>query len=279
MSRAKKRVDRFFILYLPLSLGVLFILFPFYWMVNTAFKAEKEILTLPISYWPKSFTFENFTDAWVKVGFNQFFLNSTLVSGTVMLLAVVLSILVAYPMTRFTFKGKPLIIVLMLCTQFLPRAMLLIPLFTIYKNLGIINSLLSVILSCLAFQLPFNSVLMIGFMSGVPIEVEEAAMIDGCSRLRAMLHVVLPMLVPGIVAASSFAFIDSWKEYLFPLMFLNEKSKQTISVGLSFMIGEFSVQYGTLAAGCLIAVLPPILLFCYIQKYLVQGLASGAVKG
>jgi multiple sugar transport system permease protein len=279
MKTLLRRLDRPLTLALPLGVFACFILLPFYWMLNTSLKTNRAIITPPITYLPSPATVANFRTAWMQVGFDRFFLNSIIISAGVMVCAVILSIMAAYAMTRFDFRGKALVVVVLLCTQFLPRAMLLIPLFTIFKNLGLINSLGSVVLACLAFQLPFNSVLMTGFMSQVPYEIEEAAMIDGCSRFRAVLHVVLPMLAPGVVAASSFAFIDSWKEYLFPLMFLNGKSKQTLSVGLSFMIGEFSVDYGTLAAGCLIAVLPPVLLFCYIQRYLVQGMALGAVKG
>ena len=279
MSKWIRRLDKLLTFQVPLIIFLGFILLPFYWMLNTALKVEKSIITPPIQFFPNPVTFDNFRNAWSNVGFNQFFMNSAIVSVSVMVVAVVLSIMVAYAMTRFEFRGKVLVVVSLLCTQFLPRAMLLIPLFMTFRDMGLINSLGAVILSCLAFQLPFNSVLMMGFMSNVPYEIEEASMIDGCTRFQTIRLVVLPMLLPGIVAASSFAFIDSWKEYLFPLMFLNEKSKQTISVGLSFMIGEFSVEYGVLAAGCLIAVVPPVLLFCYIQKHLVQGMALGAVKG
>lgn len=275
----KNILEKLFLLILPLGSALVFIITPIYWCVNTSLKTELAVISRPIQYLPSPATFENFTRAWRNVGFNTFFLNSLVIATTVMLLLVVFSMLIAYPMTRYKFSGKPVIVLILLCTQFLPRSMMLIPLFMTFKTMGLINSPMSLVLSYLAFELPFNAVLMIGFMSGIPIELDEAAMIDGCNRLQTVTKVLVPILIPGIVVAGSFAFIDSWKEFLFALMFINEKAKLTIPVGLSYMLGEYGVNYGTLAAGCIIAVIPPVLLFCYVQKYLVTGLSSGAVKG
>jgi multiple sugar transport system permease protein len=167
---------------------------------------------------------------------------------------------------------------LLLCTQFLPHSMLLVPLFMIFRVLHLINSLWALIIVYITFALPFNAILMRGFMSAIPVSLEEAAMIDGCGRLGAIYRVVLPLLLPAIVACGSFAFIDSWKEFLFAVMFINDPVKMTIPVGLSYMVGEFSVRYGILAAGAIIAILPPLLMFSYMQKFLIRGLSSGSVK-
>lgn len=272
-------LDRCLVLYLPLIIMIIFIMGPFYWCVITTFKLESDIIVRPINYWPPTWTLENIIYSWNTVGFSQYFMNSFIVSISATLCIVILSVLVSYPMTRFKFRGSKVTLLLLLATQFLPHAMLLIPLFIIFKNLGLINTLGSVILAVITFQTPYNTVLMTGFMSGVPVEIEEAAMIDGCNRMQSIIRVVFPILIPGIVAAGSFAFVSAWKEYLFTLMFINSPAKQTISVGLSSMLSEFSVKYGLLAAGCTIAMIPPVLIFAYIQKYLVGGLASGAVKG
>ena len=167
---------------------------------------------------------------------------------------------------------------MLLCTQFVPGALLIIPLFIIFKNLGLISNPLSLILAYTTFQLPFNSILMNGFISNVPKQLEEAAMVDGCNRLQAIYYVIFPLLLPGIVATGVFTFIYAWNEFLFAFMFTNKAANFTLSVGLSYMMGEFNINYGALAAGSIIAVLPAIALFGYVQKYLVNGL-GGAVKG
>ena len=264
---------------LPLTLMLLFILFPFYWCINTSLKSQKEIVSRTVNYWPASASFDNYVRAWKNVGFSKYFLNSVIIAVTVMLCIIIIAILMAYAMTRFKFKGKPAVLLLLLCTQFLPKAMLLVPLFNTFKALQLINSQAALVISYIAFQLPFNVVLMTGFLADIPYEIEEAAMIDGCNRLQAIARVILPILVPAIVAVGAFSFIDAWKEFLFALMFINDPNRMTIPVGLSYMLGEYGVEYATLAAGCLIAVIPPVLLFSYIQKYLVQGLSAGAVKG
>ena len=131
----------------------------------------------------------------------------------------------------------------------------------------------------IVFNIPFNAILMKGFMAGIPFELEEAAMIDGCSRFEGVIKVVLPVLIPGIVTVSAFAFIGCWNEFLFSLMFLNDPSKYTVPIGLKMMQGEYSVLYGSMAAGALIAMAIPVALFAYLQKYLVTGMTSGGVKG
>jgi multiple sugar transport system permease protein len=278
MRKQTKLID-ILILYLPLAVALAFVLIPFLWVISTAFKHESDILQRPINYLPYPATFDNFVSAWRNVGFDRFFTNSFSIAIIVALIVVIFSTLVAYPLTRFHFRGKKLTVILLLSTQFLPHSMLLVPLFMIFRNLGLINSHLALIFTYTTFALPFNTILMRGFMSAIPVAMEEAAMIDGCGRLGAIYRVVLPMLLPAVVACASFAFIDAWKEFLFALMFIMDPAKMTIPVGLRTMIGEFSVNYGTLAAGAMIAILPPMLMFSYMQKYLVKGLSSGGVKG
>jgi multiple sugar transport system permease protein len=277
--KLKNKLINGFLIGVPLAVMLVFILGPFYWCVMTSFKMETDIQARPVSYFPPTPTFSNYIYSWQSIGFDVYFRNSLIVACTSMIFVVLLSVLIAYPMTRFQFKGKGAVLLSMLGTQFLPNAMLLIPLFLIFRNLGMLNSLVSVVIAIVTFQFPYNTVLMTGFMSGVPAEVEEAAMIDGCGRLQSLFHIVLPILVPGMVAAGSFAFVSAWKEYLFTLMFITDSAKLTLSVGLSTMLSEFRVAFGYIAAGCCIAMVPPILLFAYIQRYLVSGLSAGAVKG
>lgn len=166
----------------------------------------------------------------------------------------------------------------LLCSQFIPGALMLVPLFEIFRNLQMINSLGSVVIAETVFQLPLSIILISGFIKNVPVSLEEAAWVDGCSRFTAFRTVVLPLLRPGLIAVGSFAFVHSWNHFLFALMFLSEQDKQTIPVGLNTLIGADSVDLGALAAGGVIAAVPVVIVFAFIQKWLITGF-SGAVKG
>jgi multiple sugar transport system permease protein len=278
-SNILKAVPQAGIFYLLLMVVLVFVLVPFLWVIVTSLKPEREILQRPVKYIPDPATFENFINAWRNVGFDRYFLNSFLIAVSVAFLVLLFSSLVAYPLTRFHFRGKKLTLLLLLCTQFLPHSMLLIPLFMIFKTLRLINQPLSLVVSYVTFSLPFNAIMMRGFMASIPVSLEEAAMIDGCGRLGAIYRIILPLLLPGVVACGSFAFIDAWKEFLFAVMFINDPEKMTLPVGLSYMLGEYTINYGILAAGAIIAIIPPMLMFSYMQKFLIKGLSSGAVKG
>lgn len=266
-------------LYLSLVAFTVFILFPFYWTLVTALKREKDLYKLPIAYLPSPATFDNFVVAWRNVGFSTFFRNSFLVSFLSVIIIVACSILIGYALNRFNFRGKGAFLLLMLSTQFIPQSMLIIPLFIIFKKMGLINNLGSLVLTYITFQIPFNAIIMRGFVNNIPFSLEEAAMVDGCSRIKAIFYIVLPILLPGLIATGAFAFIGCWNEFLCALMFINSKLLFTIPVGLNYMQGQFDINYGALASGSIIALIPPILMFAYVQKYLVQGLSAGSVKG
>lgn len=277
--KTNQKLARFFSLHLPVAFTLLITLFPFYWTLIIALKREGDIMKLPLQYLPHPPTLANFIETWNTIGFAVYFRNSIVVSVISVVFIVFCSILIGYALSRFQFRGKQLMMLLLLCTQFIPAIMLLIPLFIIFRNLGLISNLTSLIVAYTTFQLPFNAVLMRGFVKNVPYDIEEAAMIDGCNRLQGIFHVVLPVLLPGIVASAAFAFISCWNEFIFALMFISRNDLFTIPVALNSMQGEYDINYGYLAAGSIIAMVPPILLFAYVQKYLVQGLSAGSVKG
>lgn len=273
-----KRRDKILFLYLPLTLMLSYTIFPIYWTINTAFKAEGDIIKKPLEYLPLSPTIDNFVMAWTNVGFATFFKNSLIVGIATVLVVIVCSTLSGYALSRYQFKGKRSFLLMLLATQFIPRAMLIIPLFIIFKNLGLISNPLSLIITYTAVEIPFTTVLMSGFISNIPKELEEAAAIDGATKLQSIRFVLFPLLLPGIVATGVFTFIYTWNEFLIALMLTNDQSKFTLPVGLSFMMGEFNVNYGALAAGSVIALIPAVILFAYAQKHLVSGM-GGAVKG
>jgi multiple sugar transport system permease protein len=261
-------------IYVPLAVFLLFTLVPFYWILLFAFRETGSTSLFP---WP--LTLEHFSTVWNGAGFSVFFKNSVIIAVLTVFLSTAIALFGGYALARFSFRGKGAFMLLMLCTQFIPGAMMLIPLFDIFRATFLINSLWSIVVADVVFHLPLSLMLMAGFIRNIPVELEEAAWIDGCGRLRGFLATVLPLLRPGIVAISSFAFISSWNNFLFALMFLNSQDKFTVPVGLSYMLGEYSVDFGALAAGGVVAVVPVVLVFAYVQRYLVQGLSAGAVKG
>lgn len=259
---------------LPMGLFLVFTVVPFYWIFLFAFREKGSTSWLP---WPM--TFDNFVTVWVNVGYSDFFWNSVIVGISVTVATLFLAIPSGYALARFKFKGKGAAMLVLLCTQFIPGAMMLIPLFQTFNAFGLINNLLSLIIADTVFGLPLAIMFMQSFISKVPYELEEAAIIDGCSRFQAFRLAVLPILGAATVAVGSFSFINAWNNFLFALMFVNTQELFTLPVGLSYTMGEFGVDFGVLAAGGLVAALPVIILFGFIQKFLVQGLGAGAVKG
>jgi multiple sugar transport system permease protein len=274
IAKRKQKIRDRFLLFVPLGLYLLFTAVPFYWMLLFSFRPTGSTSLVP---WP--LTLEHFQTVWFGVGFGVYFKNSIFVALLSLVLTTFVALLSGYAIARYKFRGKAPFLVVMLCTQFIPGAMMLIPLFDIFRSVGLINSLASLIIADTVFQLPLSIILMYDYFRNVPVELEEAAWMDGCSRLLAFRMVVLPLLRPAIVAVGSFAFVNSWNNFLFALMFLNVQDQFTVPVGLGYMLGEFSVDFGALAAGGVVAAVPVVIVFAYVQKFLVQGLSAGAVKG
>lgn len=277
--RQKRILISILALFLPLAVFLVIIIFPFYWILCTSFKEQSEIISAVLTYFPKLFTLDNYSKVWNSIGFNKYFFNSFFSSGFTVLNVTITSILGGYALARYKFRGKGLIMMLLLLTQMIPGIILVIPLFRTYLNLRLNNTLWSLILTYSTTQLPFCIVMMSGFFAGLPKELEEAAQIDGCSLMGAVFRILLPTIAPGVVATGAFAFVGSWNDFVYALNFINDKKYFTLPIGLSMMKGEFTIDYGALCAGCIISLIPVLLLFAYIQKYLVTGLAAGAVKG
>jgi multiple sugar transport system permease protein len=262
------------LIHVPLVLYLLFTLIPFYWMLVFAVRPTGSTQLVP---WP--ITWEHFDTVWNDIGFGVFFYNSMVIGIGVLVFVVILSVMGGYALARFKFRGQRVFLLALLCTQFIPGAMMLIPLFVIFREAGLLNSLTGLIVADVAFQLPLALILMSGFVRNVSVELEEAAMVDGCTRLRAFFAVTLPQLKPALVAVGSFAFIGAWNNFLFALMFASRQDKFTLPVGLSYALGEFNTDFGALAAGGVVAAVPVVLVFAVVQRFLVQGLSAGAVKG
>ncbi|MGK3104449.1 carbohydrate ABC transporter permease [Streptomyces mordarskii] len=261
-------------IYLPLCLYLLFTLVPFYWMLLFALRPAGSNALVP---WP--ITGEHFQKVWNERSFGIFFQNSMIVGVASLVMTTAVALAGGYALARFDFRIKRGFMLALLASQFIPGALMLVPLFEIFKNLQMINSLGSVVIAETVFQLPLSIILISGFIKNVPVSLEEQAWVDGCGRFRAFCAVVLPLLRPGLIAVGSFAFVHSWNHFLFALMFLSSQDKQTIPVGLNTLIGADSVDLGALAAGGVIAAVPVVIVFAFIQKWLITGFSAGAVKG
>jgi multiple sugar transport system permease protein len=275
----RRNLKRIPTLYLPLLVFLVYTLFPIYWTVNTAFKRERDIMTFPLQYFPGKVTLENFVQLWKSFEIYRYMLNSLLVAVASSFLILFMSTLAGFSFARFKFKGKRLIMLIFLSVQMFPVVLLIVPLYIIYSKIGLIDTLASLIITYGTFNLAFCTLTMRGFFLEVPREIEECAMVDGCSRMAAIVRVTLPVVVPGLVATGLFAFLSAWNELMFAVMFLSSQAKMTLPIALATFIGQYQIYWGPMCAGVLTALLPELLLFAYIQKYLIRGLASGAVKG
>jgi multiple sugar transport system permease protein len=261
-------------IYVPLGIYLLFTLIPFYWILLFALRPAGSTSLVP---WPM--TFDHFGKVWNERAFGTYFQNSVLVGLATLVMTTLVALAGGYALARFDFKVKKGFMLALLCTQFVPGALLLVPLFEIFAKLQMINSLGSVIIAETVFQLPLSMILISGFIRNVPYSLEEAAWVDGCNRFTAFRIVVLPLLRPGLIAVGSFAFVHAWNHFLFALMFLSDQGKQTIPVGLNTLMSADSVDLGALAAGGIIAAVPVVIVFAFIQKWLITGFSAGAVKG
>lgn len=258
-------------------------LFPIYWMVNTAFKARPEILSSTPHFLPESPTLDNFVTAITRAHFFVYLQNSVIVVAGAVLLSIVLGLFAAAALTRFRFRGRRAILISILVVQMLPGAALLIPQFLIFNATGLLGTFAGLILAYVATVLPFSIWVMRGFFLAVPVELDEAARIDGASTWQVMTRVLFPLVMPGIVATSVFAFIAAWNDYLFAYTFMSDQSLYTLPVWLNsftqIVAGEVGVDYGGQMAAATMFSIPVVVFFMIIQRNLVTGLSAGAVKG
>lgn len=275
----KRKIAKIFWLYIPLGLFIIMTLAPFYWILVTSLKTSTEVFARPITYWPKELTFENYSYLFRKLGFDQYFMNSLIVSVSTTGIVSLLSLIGGYAMSRYRFKGKVFVYILLLVTQMFPAVVLMIPLFETMNRLRLINTLPSLILTCSVTNLPFCLFMMMGYYNSIPRSLEEAAQVDGCSLLGAVFRILFPTMRPSIVATGAYAFINSWNVFIYATAFITKKSSYTIPLALNIFQGEFNTNYSGLAAGCVVALIPVLVIFAFIQKNLAGGATSGAVKG
>lgn len=258
---------------------IAFALFPLFWLLKVSVTPNDLLYSEGVRMWPSRATWDHYRFVIENSAFPTFFKNSAIVAGSTALAVTILSSLSGYALSRFRFKGKYWIVALMLITQMFPLVMLVAPIFKMLSPLGLTNSLTGLVIVYTAFNVPFATFLMQSFFDGIPKDLEEAAMIDGASRFTAFRQIILPLTLPGIAATLGFVFTAAWSELLFALMLISGNQSATFPVGLLTFVSKFSVDFGQMMAAGVLALIPACLFFLLIQRYLVQGLTAGAVKG
>ena len=253
--------------------------FPVYWMVSTAFKRDTEVVSLTPTWVPLHPTMSHFRNATHQPFFWQDVKNSLIIVLVTVAISMALAFLAAVALAKYRFTGRKLFIVLVIGIQMLPQAGLIIPLYVVLARYHQVNVLSGVAITYMTFVLPFTVWTLRGFILGIPRELEEAAMVDGSSRLGAFVRILLPLIAPGLVATSVFAFITSWNEYIFARVLLNDQSKQTVTVWLSYFLGSSKhTDWGALMAGSTLTAIPVVVFFLLVQRKIAFGLTAGAVK-
>jgi multiple sugar transport system permease protein len=262
-------------------LGVLLltVLFPFYWMTITSLKSEDQMRSLVSMFWPSPVVFENYDQLLRKTDFTSWFANSAIVAVSSTLLATAVGTIGAYALARLRFRGRAFMSSATLITYLVPPSILFIPLYAQIRTLGLADSLAGLIAAYPSFTVPFVTWLLMGYFESIPVELEESAMIDGATRFGAFRRIILPLAAPGVLAAALYAFTQAWNEFLYALVFITDVKQRTLPVGLSSFITGDVYGWGYLMAGAVLTTVPVIVVYIYLQKYRVEGLTAGSVKG
>jgi multiple sugar transport system permease protein len=255
-------------------------LLPFLWMFIVSIAEEHSQFVRQLEYIPSHPTLDNYVQVFQVMPFARYFANSMLVAVATMLLTLAVSVTAAYAFVRFQFPGRKIMILGLLLVYMLPSIVLLVPLLVIFRTLGMINTYQSLILAEATHAVPFAVWLLTGYFAALPRELEESALVDGCTPFQALIRIVLPLSVPGIVAAGLFVFIASWNNFIFAFMFTSGEEVRTLPVVTRFFVqGEADFHWGIIMGSAVLTTLPVALLFLFFQRYLIRGLTAGSVKG
>ena len=277
MIERRSRLRRVVEVELPAALIVLFALAPYAWMILTSVKPNADLAVFPVRYWPSEATLEHYRTLWERTAFAAALRDSLVVALGAVAVGLGVSVPAAYAFSRFRFRGRNGLLTGFLVVNMFPIVLLIIPLFVLMRSLGLLDTYPGIISGHVTFAIPFSIWMMTSYLNAVPAEIDEAAVMDGASRLQTIRHVVLPLAMPGVVTTGIYIFVASWNEYLFAMM-LSGQSIRTVTVALQLFVGEFSIQWGLLTAGGTLVALPVTFLFLLVQRRLVGGLTAGAVK-
>lgn len=266
------------IIYLLLTLFSIIFLFPIAWVVFASFKDNPSLLTQPWAL-PNPVQYQNYTIAWVSGKIGQYFLHSLIVSGATLLLNLLFSSMAAYAISRMKWKLSKTVMNIFLIGMMVPIHATLIPLYLIFAKIGLINSLMGLIIPYMVFAFPTTIYILSSFFSSLPRDIEEAAVIDGCSLWRVFWKIILPISAPGLFTVSIFGFVASWNELLVAMIFTTGDSVKTLPVGLTNFVGTYSTNYAPMLAAIVLAMLPTIVIYCIFSNKIIGGMTAGAVKG
>jgi multiple sugar transport system permease protein len=261
---------------------VIFVLLPFYWMLKSSFQTNSEIIAIPPIWIPRDFTLEGYQRALTMIPFMRYLTNSMLIATATTVLSALLASSAAYVLARYPFPGATAILAIFLFTQLIPPITRVFPVYFLIKNLNLINTYPGAIIAYVSFSLPYAVLMLAGyFRHSYPVELEDAALIDGCSLFSVFWRIVLPISLPGIVAIATFTFLGAWNDFLWASLLLYQGQMKTLQVGLRDFIGEMGSfqRANAFMAACVMATIPALILFSIGQKNMVQGISSGAVKG
>ena len=265
-------------LYALVCLTVVYSFFPIYWMIISSFRDDTSLYA-NFSLLPGPFSLTNYEVLLQHTDYPTWFINSVLVALGTVCITLVVAVLIAYSVTRLQFRGKMAVVGTMLYAYMFPPLLLAIPLFSLFVKLGLADTRLSLMISHCTITLPLGVWLLWGFFKQIPMDVEEAAMVDGCSRLRAFVLVVLPLTLPGVLTVAIFSFLLSWTDYTFALVMIGTDSLKTLPAGLDTMVGSYELRWGELMAGSTLIALPLLVMFMFLSRYFIHGLSAGALKG
>lgn len=267
-------------MYALIILAVVILAFPLYWMVVTSFTTRSALLE-NVRVLPKvgNMTWSNFTKILDAHPILTWFGNSIFVTAFSTIVAIIVSTMAAYSMSRYKYKSTNFLGFFLLVVRMLPETLLVVPLYMMFTNMKLINNYASLIISNITFIIPFSTWMMKGYFDSIPNTLEEAARIDGCSRLQAVRRVIVPLATPGIAATATYSAILGWSEFLFARTFITQPDKWTITVGISSLMGEYTIIWGEVMAAAAISIIPIALVFIFLEKYMVAGVTAGAVKG
>jgi multiple sugar transport system permease protein len=277
MIDRRSRTRKLFEVELPALAIVLFAVAPYVWMALTSLKTDADIAASPVRYLPTALTLEHYRTLLARTSFAGNMANSLVIALGAVALGLAVSIPAAYAFSRFRFPGRKALMTQFLVINMFPIVLIIIPLFVLMRQMGLLDTFLGVILGHSTFAIPFSIWMLTSYMNAIPPELDEAARIDGASRLQTLRLVLLPVILPGVATTAIYIFVTSWNEYLFAMM-LSGQNVRTVTVALQLFIGEFTVQWGLLTAGGTLIALPVTILYLLAQKRLVSGLTSGAVK-
>lgn len=278
MNMKYQKTSSDIVTYIILTVFSIAVLIPILWMVSTAFKTASETMTTNPVWIPKKIAFDSYIKLWKEYPFTQWFKNSFTITMCSMIICVICACLAGYGLTRFKFPGRSAMLTFILVTQMFPSVMLLVPFYSVISKLGLINTHLGLILVYTSFTMPFCTWMMVGFFKALPLELDEAARLDGASEWKTFVRVILPLTIPGIASTSIYAFITAWNEYMFAFILTTSSEMRTLSVGIAEMNGYQQVLWNDMMAAAIIASLPLVVLFIFLQKYFISGLTAGAVK-